>query len=81
MKIMPALRFYTTQGCTLCAQRLVWLEPIAKRLQYSLEVIEIMDNPADENAYGERIPVIERSDREDVLSGAFDAAAIYRFLA
>lgn len=78
---MPALRFYTTQGCTLCAQRLALLEPIAKRLQYSLEVIDIMDNPDAENAYAAHIPVIVRSDRETELMGAFDAAAIYRFLA
>jgi hypothetical protein len=77
---MPTLRFYTTSGCTLCEQRLAQLKPIAKRLNYPLEVIDIMDDLSAEKAYAESIPVLVRSDRKTPLSGAFDAAAIYRFL-
>lgn len=78
---MPIVRFYTTAGCRLCDEALDLAKPIIHRLKFRLQVIEIMDNPKTETAYGERIPVLHRMDQDAVLEWPFSAAAIYRFLA
>ena len=74
------LRFNTTEGCHLCDEAWAILEPIARRRQVAIELVEIMHNPDAEARFAESIPVVERTDNQQILGWPFDTAMVYRFL-
>ncbi len=77
---MAIVRFYTTSGCHLCEQAWALADPIIKRYEYTLQPIDIMDDPHSEARFGEAIPVLEREDTRQCLYWPFDSASLYRFL-
>ncbi|WP_440995384.1 glutaredoxin family protein [Arhodomonas sp. SL1] len=74
------IELYTTDGCCLCEQAEDLLRPVAGRLGVRVSARDVLDQPAWEHAYAERIPVLRRPDTGAELGWPFDAAALYRFL-
>lgn len=58
---MP-VTLYTTVGCHLCEQAQAWLRMIDPKLE--IQLLDVADDDALIDAYGERIPVICYRGRE-----------------
>ena len=76
---MTSIRFYTRQGCPLCNEALEMLEPIAKKHNRAVEVIDIDLDLALLETYNERVPVIE-SNGNVIAEGIVDAGSIHAYL-
>ena len=72
------LKLYTTSHCHLCetALKLVLQQGSAAQLT----LVEIADNQSLMDAYGTRIPVLQRSDTQAELNWPFDEKALKHFL-
>jgi hypothetical protein len=57
-------RLYTRPGCHLCEDALGELDRLQARQPHELELVDISDDPALVQRYGERIPVLEIGARE-----------------
>ncbi len=53
-----ALQFYTRPDCDLCDAALAVVQRVAKKIACSISVIDISDEPALVEKYGEVIPVL-----------------------
>lgn len=77
---MPRLTFYTKAGCCLCDKA----EPLIARVQqdipFELERVDVNENPAAAQAFGQRIPVVALDD-EVVLAGKISEFWLRRVLA
>jgi glutaredoxin len=50
---------YTGRGCHLCERALEVLEDVRVEHPFTLEIVDITDDPALERAYRELLPVVE----------------------
>lgn len=55
---MKSLTLYLRDGCSLCEAMLAELQSLQPGLAFTLDVVEISDNPELEQAYGARVPVL-----------------------
>jgi glutaredoxin len=53
-----AITLYTKPGCHLCEQALADLERLRRRHPYTLQQVNIAEDPELLRRYGERIPVL-----------------------
>jgi len=72
------LLLYTTSGCHLCERAEALIQ---RRMDASLELVEIADDAALLERYGVRIPVLCRVDTHQELDWPFDGPAVDRLLA
>jgi len=70
------LLFYTTAGCHLCDQALEIIGSSLRRYRYELEMVEIADSDALIDAYGTKIPVLEKQSTGDKLCWPFSAKEV-----
>jgi glutaredoxin len=54
-----SLRVYSAPGCHLCEVALGVIERVRGDLAFELEIVDISADPALEERYRERIPVVE----------------------
>ncbi len=75
------LILYGTYGCHLCelAQELL-VQPLAES-RVTVDEVDILDDPALEERYGVRIPVIRHAETDAELDWPFDADELATFLA
>ena len=76
---MQQLILYSTANCTLCDEALDLLFQIPGLAGLQLDVIDVVNNDALLERYGERIPVLRIAERE--LAAPFTAAEVATFLA
>jgi len=78
MPTLIQLNFYTTSNCHLCEQA----EELLSTLEnIELKYIEIVDSDALINAYGTRIPVLQRTNNNaDELDWPFNLQQILTFI-
>ncbi|MDG1096196.1 MAG: glutaredoxin family protein [Methylophilaceae bacterium] len=78
MPTLIQLNFYTTSNCHLCEQA----EELLSTLEnIELNYIEIVDSDALINAYGTRIPVLQRTNNNaDELDWPFNLQQILTFI-
>jgi len=74
------LIFYTTSHCHLCelAERVMMTTPLPTAVE--VEAVDIAESAALIERYGERIPVLQRSDSGAELDWPFDATSLQQFL-
>ena len=77
---IPTLELLETVGCRLCAEAAARVRPVLQRRQYTLRLIEIIDDPRLEHEYATRIPVLRRTDTGAELDWPFSQEEVYRFL-
>lgn len=71
------LVLYSRPGCHLCEEMLSALEAIDDKRQLSVAVVNIDEDPALRNAFAARIPVLARSDTQEILCEyQLDSAAV-----
>ncbi|GAB4300531.1 MAG: hypothetical protein Kow0096_20640 [Thiohalomonadaceae bacterium] len=58
MRAQPALTLYLRHGCSLCDDMLAALRPLQQELGFSLAIVEVEEEPALEQRYGARVPVL-----------------------
>lgn len=76
----PDLILYSTDACHLCEQAEGLLLPWVER-GLSVAVDDIAESDALFERYGERIPVVRRTDTGAELNWPFDAQTLAAFLA
>lgn len=64
MTDIPRLTLYLRHGCHLCEAMLAQLQPWQTELGFELETVDIDDDPALEDAYGELVPVLKLGESE-----------------
>ncbi|MDO4878622.1 MAG: glutaredoxin family protein [Neisseria sp.] len=65
--------------CSLCHQMLARLEPLRQQYGFSLEVVDIDDDPALEARYNELVPVLLHNGVE-ICHWHFDAEKLRQYL-
>jgi hypothetical protein len=75
----PDLILYSTSACHLCEQAEQWLLPWVERGR-SVAVDDIADSDELFARYGEKIPVVRRTDTGAELAWPFDPESLGRFL-
>ena len=76
----PRLWLYGTEHCHLCEQAEALVAPIAAAFGWVLEQPDVAEDDALFERYGERVPVLARSDRRAELGWPFDARAAQDYL-
>lgn len=74
------LLFYTTSGCHLCDQALKVIRSSLSRTRYELEMIEIADSDALIEAFGTKIPVLEKQSTGHNLCWPFNAKDVRKLV-
>ena len=59
-----ALTLYARTWCHLCDDMLAGLQALQARLPFAVTVIDVDSDPALEQRYGERVPVLLHGERE-----------------
>lgn len=77
----PRVLLHGTSACALCDRAEALVAPMAAAFGWQLEQIDIADDDALFARWGERIPVLERTDTGAVLCWPFDARAVQGVLA
>jgi len=75
-----ALEFLTTSHCTLCDQAEALLQAIPLTRPIAVDVVDIAQDAALLERYGERIPVLRRTDNQTELDWPFTQQAVITFL-
>lgn len=77
---MNILYLYSTLGCHLCedAKQILWA--LLQERALTLKEVDIADDPALQNIYGIRIPVIRLENRNDELGWPFTATQARDYL-
>jgi glutaredoxin-like protein DUF836 len=57
--LTPAVRVYHAPGCHLCESALAVIDRVRADVEFSVELCDITGDPALEQRYRERIPVVE----------------------
>lgn len=73
---MQALRCYYKQTCHLCDDMFVQLQPLIDAGEISVEKVEISDDEALLNKWGEFIPVLAHLDDTVICQYFFDPDAL-----
>ncbi len=55
---MPSITLYSRIGCSLCVEALDELERVQREQPFDIEEIDIDEDPALQQLYGEKIPVV-----------------------
>ena len=76
----PRLILLGTSACTLCDQAEALARPLAEAFGWRLELCDIVDDDNLLADYGERIPVLKRSDLDAELCWPFDARDVQRLV-
>ena len=74
------LILYGTLGCHLCEVARTRTAPVAEAFGWRLEERDVADDDALAERYGERIPVLARSDRSGELDWPFETDALVAYL-
>lgn len=74
------LVLYGTLGCHLCEVARKRTAPVAEAFGWRLEERDVADDEALAERYGERIPVLVRSDRSGTLDWPFETDALVAYL-
>lgn len=72
---MPNLTLYHTSGCHLCEQAF----ELTQQLGIQVTLMDIVESQQLVDAYGVRIPVIQRADGKE-LGWPFDAESLQQFI-
>jgi hypothetical protein len=75
------LILYGTDGCHLCEQAHELLLPAIAQGQVTVDAVDILDDPALEERYGVRIPVVRHDASGRELGWPFDSQRLGEFLA
>ena len=78
---MIAIKFYTTDACTLCDKALSIVNVCVNKNNHQLEIIDIVDDDDLISQYATKIPVLRREDVETYLYWPFSPADVQSFLA
>lgn len=73
------LALYGTSACHLCEEALALVQPLAQARGLNLTIIDISGDDILENQYGTSIPVLSRTDGEE-LCWPFDTNKVSEFL-
>jgi thiol-disulfide isomerase/thioredoxin len=76
----PELVVYSRDYCHLCRDMIEALGSLETGLGFRLRVVEVDDDPALEQRYGELVPVLEGAGQE-ICHYVLDRAALDAFLA
>jgi len=76
----PRLCLYGTGQCRLCDQAAALVAPIAAAFGWKLERPDVAEDDVLFERYGERVPILARSDREEELGWPFDARMAQDYL-
>lgn len=71
------LRLYGTSGCHLCDQAFAMLYPLAQTEGWMVEPVDIADDGALLDCYGERIPVLANPCRGRELDWPFTLEQVH----
>lgn len=61
---LPVLTLYLRHGCSLCEDMEVALRPLQAELGFALRIVDVDSEPALQQAYGERVPVLAAQESE-----------------
>jgi|AntRauTorcE11897_2_1112592.scaffolds.fasta_scaffold38564_2 hypothetical protein len=76
----PRLWLYGTRHCHLCEQAEALVAPIAAAFGWLLEEPDVTEDDTLFEIYGERVPVLARSDRREELGWPFDTRMVQDYL-
>ena len=77
---MKTITFYTTEACSLCDKAYSIIEVCIKKDQFDLQVIDIADTDDLIEKFGDKIPLLYRSDTETTLFWPFSPPDVQNFL-
>ncbi len=80
MKSLPQLLLYSTDHCTLCETALDALLSMPELTGLALRVVDIADDEALVERYGEILPVLCIEGEDAELRWPFDAQGVARWL-
>ncbi|WP_127477190.1 glutaredoxin family protein [Sulfurivermis fontis] len=80
MKTQPALTLYLRYGCSLCDEMLAALRPLQQELGFYLDIVEVEEEPALEQRYGTRVPVLT-SPQGELCQYFLDEERVRRYFA
>ncbi len=75
----PVLTVYSRNYCHLCEEMIAGLRALQNRHRFDLRIIDVDAEPALEQRYGERVPVLAHGDRE-LCHYRLDAPAVTDYL-
>lgn len=75
----PALTLYSRAWCHLCDDMLTGLQSLQSGLSLELTVIDVDSDPALEQRFGDRVPVLMHGERE-LCHYHLDSAAVTDYL-
>ena len=75
------LVLYGTSGCSLCVEALEMAVPIAQAFGWAVEEVDVAEDDSLLARFGDRVPVLRRSDTEEELGWPFDARAVQEIAA
>lgn len=75
----PALTLYSRAWCHLCDDMLSGLQSLQSGLSFELTVIDVDSDPALEQRFGDRVPVLMHGERE-LCHYHLDSAAVTDYL-
>lgn len=78
MRAQPTLTLYLRYGCSLCDDMLAALRPLQQELGFSLDTIEVGEDPALEQRYGTRVPMLT-SPQGELCHYFLDAERVRRY--
>jgi glutaredoxin len=76
---LPALTLYTRSGCHLCDDMMAGLRSLQASHGFAVTLIDVDHDPALEERYGKRVPVLVGGGRE-LCQHFLEPAAVTAFL-
>jgi len=77
---MQQFVLYGTLGCHLCEEAEALLAPLLNEIACEIECVDIADDDALLERYGESIPVLRRLSDDGEMNWPFDTADAWTFL-
>jgi len=75
----PVVTLYRREGCPLCDHAMAMLEPLARRMAFAIEPVDIESDDALHRRYVYEIPVVA-VDGADVIGWPFTPESLERAL-
>lgn len=76
---VPELVVYSRGYCHLCGDMIGALRPLERALGFRLRVVDVDEDPALEQCYGDKVPLLEGGG-EEICHYFLDRAALDAFL-
>jgi hypothetical protein len=73
---VPRVRLHGTEACHLCETAEALVAPIAAAFGWSVEPVDVAEDDDLFERWGERVPVLERTDTGAVLCWPFGAREV-----